>query len=377
VSGPVKLQVGGQNLWNDEDAELMFSRADLEPRLERIVRRAFRTQVPPKMVLWGDWGVGKTHTLRHLIWSIEANPDYNAKCVFVELPDFSKKSDFSAAHAAILDAIGLDQARDWVLRYQASKGGSAEDALHDFTTSADIASAFMTLPIRGDISRIAWDWLRGVKLAAGEARTAGLPPVLHQSQSMASAVRLLGKLSRELDDQMLIVFLDEADKLRAIEDPDAVSHWLNAMRILSDPLTKEIGLIVAASFRDRNEFPPPLTDGQVLSRIGESNYIELPTFTEDDAAEFVCALFESFIDPGKRTNLIAAHQAEADSETLDCFPLTGLAIRRFSDFVCRHGGLTTPRDVQRVLDEFLNEAIDANRHVLSSTFIEDVIATYG
>src|SRR5436190_130577 len=81
----------------DADAELFFARHDLDEQLKSMLRRSFRTSNPPKMVLYGDWGVGKTHTMRHIEYVIENNAGYNAIVVFVELPDITAKSTFQVA----------------------------------------------------------------------------------------------------------------------------------------------------------------------------------------------------------------------------------------------------------------------------------------
>src|SRR3954454_5714963 len=99
---------------NDADARLFFARRDLDDQLSAILRRSFRTGTPPKMVLYGDWGVGKTHTMRHIEYVIDTTDEFPAKVVFKELPDISNKSTFQVAHAALLDALGFDLAQNWV-----------------------------------------------------------------------------------------------------------------------------------------------------------------------------------------------------------------------------------------------------------------------
>src|SRR3954454_16452661 len=97
---------------NDADARLFFARRDLDDQLLAILRRSFRTGNPPKLVLYGDWGVGKTHTMRHIQYVIESRgDDFPATVVFVELPDISAKSTFQVAHAALLDALSIERAR--------------------------------------------------------------------------------------------------------------------------------------------------------------------------------------------------------------------------------------------------------------------------
>src|SRR4051794_7945186 len=97
---------------NDGDARLFFARHELNDQLLALLRRSFRTGNPPKLVLYGDWGVGKTHTMRHIQYVLDTRgDDFPATVVFVELPDIGAKSTFQIAHAALLDALGIDRAR--------------------------------------------------------------------------------------------------------------------------------------------------------------------------------------------------------------------------------------------------------------------------
>ena len=102
--------------------------------------------------------------------------------VFVELPDIGAKSTYQVAHAAFLDALGLEKAREWMMRFERCIR-LTRGQVHEFTQSGDVAEAFENLITRGDGSRIAWDWLRGIALSSTEARLVGLPTVLTQSTS--------------------------------------------------------------------------------------------------------------------------------------------------------------------------------------------------
>ena len=82
------------------DAEVFFARQGLDETLNRILRRSFRTGNPPKLVLYGEWGVGKTHTMRHLQYVIDHNEEFRATVVFVELPDILGRSTFQVAHGS-------------------------------------------------------------------------------------------------------------------------------------------------------------------------------------------------------------------------------------------------------------------------------------
>src|SRR5262245_17250724 len=111
---------------NQADAHLLFGRTELDARLRAVLRRSFRTTHPPKLVLYGDWGVGKTHTMRHMQYEIEKTDAYAADVIFVELPDISSKTDFQAAHSALLDALGIDRVKVWVTQFQAANPNALE-----------------------------------------------------------------------------------------------------------------------------------------------------------------------------------------------------------------------------------------------------------
>ena len=130
---------------NDADAKLLFARATLDDQLQAILRKSFRTGNPPKLVLYGDWGVGKTHTLRHIEYVISMNDDFKAQCVFVEIPDISAKSTFQVAHAALLDALGLERTKTWMVQFQTKHQAKAQSMIQKETQSEDIARAFLTL----------------------------------------------------------------------------------------------------------------------------------------------------------------------------------------------------------------------------------------
>src|SRR3954471_21351146 len=138
----------------ENDSDAFFGRHELDERLQSLLRRSFRTETPPKLVLYGEWGVGKTHTMRHIEHVIARDDNFRGTVVFVELPDIGAKSTYQVAHAAFLDALGLEKAREWVMKFQTAHSSDAREQIQDFTQSGDIAEAFENLITRGDGSRI-------------------------------------------------------------------------------------------------------------------------------------------------------------------------------------------------------------------------------
>jgi Cdc6-like AAA superfamily ATPase len=360
---------------NDADARLLFARSQLDEQLHRILRKSFRTSNPPKLVLYGDWGYGKTHTMRHIEYVIATHDEFKAQCVFVELPDITAKSSFEVAHATLLDALGLERAKTWMVQFQTKHQSESQKLIQKDTQSEDIARAFLTLIGYGESARICWDWLRGVTLNATEARSVGLAPVLGQSNQLVAVLRMLGRLSLEIEDRMLVLMVDEAAKLNDVSNGDAIAHWRNAFKILADRGTKEVGFIVSASVKDIEDMPPMLVDEQIKTRFGQDHYIQLSSFGDEEASQFAIGLLENWIDTTKRKNLLAAHSAETDGEEVldSSFPFTVPGLGRFVEYACRVGGITNPRDLQSNLDSVLNRAIDDGRHVLSEKYMNTVL----
>ena len=170
--------------------------------------------------------------------------------------------------------------------------------------------------------------------------------------------------------------LDEATKLTSVSNGDAIAHWVNAFKILSDKLTKEVGFIVSASFRDPDDMPDALADQQIQSRFGLKHYIQLQNFGPDEANEFVGDLLSEWIEGTKRAALLSKYSGEADGEKITdaTFPFSEKAIARFVEYSCRNGNVTNPRDIQQALDDILNRAIDDGRHILSAKYLNAVLA---
>ena len=301
---------------NDVDARLFFARVELNEQLMAIVRKSFRTGNPPKFILYGDWGCGKTHTMRHIQHVLETQSEFPSKVVFVELPDIEKKSTFQVALGALLDSLGIDTARNWMLQYQAKHGPDARVRIQQVTQSQDIAVAFENLLAYGNSGRLAWDWLRGVKLSSAEAASVGLPTELGQSNQMVKVLEMLGVLCQDTEpgNSVLIFMLDEVTKVEDVTDHDAINHWRNSFKLIADAQTKNIGFILSASWIDPEDFAEPLRDQQVMTRFGESHYIRLDNMDEESAKTFISALLNEWVDESARNSICNSYDSEAEGE---------------------------------------------------------------
>ena len=60
--------------------------------------------------------------------------------------------------------------------------------------------------------------------------------------------------------------------------------------------------------------------------------------------------------------------------TAETFPLTDAGLEITVQYACRNAGVTTPRDLQKAMDDLFNRAIDEDRHILSSAYVTGLVS---
>jgi len=365
------LQDGKEDFYvlTDRDYQMYFARNAIDSQLRRLIDEAHRGNNTLKAVLYGEWGAGKTHTMRHLKHQLESHNSKPGRVVLIDLPDINKKSTFNDLQYTLLNDIGFEVARDWIKQFN-TRHNDAEKRVKAFTGSSDITKALLTLGVFGDAAQVAWAWLGGSNIG-NEGRSVGLPPTITQSKTFTMILRMLGQLSDECDGKRLTYMIDEADKLENITDDDAVNQWVECVKELADINNDECGLVFSAGFTDIDLMPKMLKEQQVQTRFTQGHYIVLHSFQIPETEDFLRSLFSAWIDGPKRTQIMKDHGGEADGESLTptTFPFTDQSLALFAQHLCRNA-VTSPRDIQAGLHTAINYAIDANRHILSSSFLQ-------
>jgi Cdc6-like AAA superfamily ATPase len=369
------LVVGRDNfsIESVDDRQHLFARTECDKKISGILDKAFRSNRTTKAVLFGDWGVGKTHTMRHLEYLIENNDEYTGKTVFVELPDILKKSTFQVAHSALLDATGMQNIVTWLFKFQTLHQQKTVEEIQAFTQSSDIATAFMALLNPGNAQAISWKWLRGDAITSGDASSVGLSTHLSQSSQMSLVLRFVGRLCKDASGDSLILMLDECTNIRNVNDADSIGHWKNAFKNLFDPDNKEVGLIISVTDNDPDNFPEPISDQQIRTRIGNSNFITLNRFDREENEEFVKAVLLVALDRAKVDTLIEKYGAEGAGENIDktTFPFTVDGFNEFLNYSEQHEQ-AVPRDTLEFLDEIVNAAIVNEKRIITSSFVSSI-----
>lgn len=359
------------------DKEVMFCNQDVQKSVQLAVERAFATDETVKLLLWGDWGVGKTHTLRHLdYWLAQNAAEYPTLTVFAKIGDVAKNSRFAIIHKDLLDGIGLDRSIQMVHQYM-QQHGNLLAGLDGIGIPAPIAQAFNKLLVATpgqappDIVVTAWNYLRGANV--GKAGTSlGLQEQMLDSKDFYYTLCALGHIVRLVQNKQLVFLVDEAARLEAVSDALEVErHWVNVNTLNFDPENRFFGLVYTVSGKSPDDIPRALFESQIENRLGNRR-IELANLRPDGVRQFVRNLAENFIDRSALEGDQEARVANRNDYSWDVYPFTGPAFDRFVEFFQRTPENSKPRDIADRLDEAGFYAIKSEDRLITEATLQAI-----
>ena len=120
------------------------------------IRERYMMGNQPKKYLYGQYGVGKTHTLFNIKYKLAESPeakalsDYQVKCCFIDA-EFKERTNYNYLHAQMMEALTLERIREVIEEYLAKNAGpTLEDKLRDDFGDANIARAIRALGYAGE-----------------------------------------------------------------------------------------------------------------------------------------------------------------------------------------------------------------------------------
>lgn len=359
------------------DKEMMFCHQDVQVSIQSSVEQAFATDQTLKLLLWGDWGVGKTHTLHHLdFWLSQHGGDFPTRIVLVKIGDVAKNSRFAVVHKDLLDGIGLPRMIE--LAYAYMQGGRGLVAgLQEIGVPAGIREAFNKLLVGTpgqtppDVVVTAWNYLRGVDVGRTGAAL-GLGDRITDSKEFYSVLAALGHLVKTVEDRQLVFLVDEAARLEAVSDALEVErHWVNINTMIFDQENRHFGFVYTVSGRTADDIPRALFEPQIENRLGNRK-LELRNLEPTGVKEFLTRLTESFVDQTALENDPTVSIRQNPDYNWARYPFTASAFDRFVDFFQRTPENSKPRDIADRLDEAGFYALKAQKRLIDDDVLNQV-----
>jgi hypothetical protein len=355
------------------DADLLFCHKDIiDGTVIPSIERAFGTAKPVKMILYGDWGSGKTHTLYYTRrWLEQHVSDYPSRAEIIQIGDITKKSRFDQIVRPFLDKLG----RDWLVKLVSdfrTRNPDVLQALRNCGVSYHVADAITKFQIAvpgqpvPPVVEQAFAYLKGAKLPPNNS---GFGDPLEQSKDFYDVLLAVGYMFKSVHAQQFIFIADEAAKLELVEGDESVhSHWVSAHRLIFDAENDVFGFIYTVSGQ-RKQLPRALTEEQITNRIG-NNMIELQSLPKQDVEAFVRDLVNSFVDRARVE--AAAKSGEVPTADFDwsIYPFDRDGWNKFLEFFANTQLEAKPRVITDKMDEAGFFALKAKSRLIGVKQVE-------
>ena len=360
-----------------QDSESIFCHGnEIKDQILRGIEMRFAANEPVKMLIWGDWGVGKTHAANHIRWWLENHSDeYPAKTVMIEIGDIEKKSRFDSIVRPMLDKLGLDYLIQLTRDYDTKMIG-IESALQDAGVEQYIATVFAKLMMATPkmtpppAVQYAFSILKGKK-APNTGADVGLGETLRESGEFYSVLLAIGEMHRTVYEERILFIADEGAKLEDVEDDDATSaHWVAANRAIFDDQNDVFGMIYTVSGKTAQAMPRAVWDPQIQNRLGQHNVFALESLNKVDVAQYMSQLIGAIVDKTCVEGLVNNDEIKKKGFKMDAYPFTPDGNDRFLDYWDLNSGDAKPRDISDKLNALGFIALKSGTRLIDDACLE-------
>ena len=353
---------------NHEDRAAYFGKRKINEEIIEDIRERYMMGNQPKKYVYGQYGVGKTHTLFNIKYKLEESPeakaitDYQVKCCFIDA-EFKEKTNYNYLHAQMMEALTLEKIREVIDEYLAKNAGPAlEDKLRDDFGDANIARAIRALGYAGEPITL-WKWLCGGSLTAAELTSYNLTKNM---DTISEMYRVLAGIVRLFVDKGIyyLFLLDEMEGLTNIRNQDCRESFHDAFRRLADDDNSVVGFIVSIYAMQEEEMPDFVFREDIKTRLNKANIHHLEYLAhDDDVRQFLKDLFELVIDDDKKQKREKHGQIPSE---MKFFPLTDEAMEELVNLAISAPTASLPRNFISALNEGAVHAARRDSYVIDT-----------
>lgn len=359
---------------NSQDAQYYFGRDDIRQRLQKQIRHSFIAPGIPKIMVWGPYGSGKTQTLFYLDYFLKTNPPNSLKgtphTIYLTV-EIKANATASNLHVQLMEGLGKDAVSKWVKTLFDTPGDFGEVIKEVVEQDPNLFLALKELRSPGDSSFAAWRWLTGQDLRPGELSSLGLTRNLGEvgSIDLVKGLVAVGNLASKVGEK-LIFLVDELEQLLNVKTGDATESIHHYVRKLAEPTNASVGYLFGFKADVLDEAPELLRRPDIQSRIGSSNYIDIPTLPAiSDVKRFMQELLKNLTDGTKVQEKISA---EGLNTELGIFPFERTAFDILADYCTQDNTRSLPRYIITAINECAINAWDEEKALVDDDIVNQV-----
>jgi hypothetical protein len=386
----------------DRHRELLFGKFDRDQRdhlLNRIEEACYSLE-GHKSVIYQDFGRGKTHQCKNVMWEIRRK-QLPVFPVYVKCTEYKSKEPFPSFFKELILSIPTEHVQAMSEEY-ARKRRHGALSLREITGSEDVALVFekgLAAP-NLELVRQCMRYLGGEDKIGMDAVSSALPARLNISKEFGAAMKGLVHLFREVGAELdgtkctvPLFFIDEAERFGQVSSPDTYWTWVAALRELTE--INGSGMIFFVGAKSQDGIPEMLLIDEVRTRIGVINYVEFWNPDRDALMDFVLELCSTLLKKGQvpkdhvealtdlgadLTTTIPQQMQDAVSgagEELSTYPFSRTALDEFVESCAQAELSNKPREVLIRLQRAATKAIRKGEHLIAQSTVEEIIKESG
>jgi len=355
------------------DKAFLFGEPTWERDIDARLRRAQLLGEPVRLVWWGQYGIGKTHRLRHTEHLVGAR-SYRYHTTYVVATDIQDKTGFDRLHYELVNSLSKDRMRAHVSSYLLKLRTQPDlvPPLADVARNVgDVEAALRSFG--GDNEQLvtpAWRFLCGLELKGNDLALANVTKsALDSSLDFVAVLSALATIFALETGKELLFLVDECENFARVTNKSAENRWQESIRSLLD--VRNLSLVMAVGAERQENLPKIILQPDIVRRIQKDNYVQMAAFTKPVARTFIEGMLKQWIDAEK----VATREAELrDEPGFDkaCFPFTSKAFDKFCDWAVIDPRAAKPSVIIDKLNSIAAEAYFRDGKLISADVLSDV-----
>jgi len=358
------------------DRTFLFGQPEWEEEINMRLKRAQLLGTPVRLLWWGQFGIGKTHRLRHTEYLVQKH-HYDYRPCYCIASDLEDKTGFERLHYELVNSLGRDEMQRLTSSYLL-RARTAPDSVPSLSelcgTARDVEEALrMFGSDNANTSLPAWRFLCGLTLRPNELQLANVTKeALNSSHEYSAVLSALARIIKIEMGKELLYLIDEFENVEKVSNKTAFGRWQESLRSVLD--ISDISLVIAVGSERFQDVPRLIIQSDIVRRIQKDNYVHMNAFETADAREFVKGLLAQWIDPEKRAALEASEKFSSVFPDYDSqyYPFTAGAFEKYCDFAVVDPRTAKPSEIIAKLDNIAAEAFFRKRRLITKDHLTEM-----
>ncbi|MCS7365551.1 MAG: hypothetical protein NDF54_08955 [archaeon GB-1867-035] len=373
-----------------EDYEIFLVRQNEVEQYIRRIRGFIMIGKPPRMVIYGMLGVGKTHFLYHLGYKLKDL----ARCIYIEIPPLHRRSRFLDVHTVIMKKIGLQHIRNLYMKAievtepelfglntyfkRFSNNKQINKSFDEFTKlRADLAELIKNNILSRERWKSLMRFIAGEKLNARDQRILDIASNRLSEDEAVNVINSIANLIRFFENKMLILLFDEVENLRPLVG-DSLRMFTEALRGLVSE-DSDVGTIFASTGRTLEQIPI-ISDETIVRRINKLNYIEFKEYSIKELRQFMFEIINYLRDEEADLSSIISQISMYTKEKIDekTYPFTYEALEyiiREIEIRFKSGQIEVlrPKEIMEMMDISMAKTLLDNKTFIDTNVVKEAL----